>query len=83
MSAVKEWRAATMLGRLSNGNESDHGQLVHAVIWVSVPSPKMPINIEVEKSLCYKRPGRKSVGWSSEKNLKVNCDKCLKRLRKL
>ena len=75
-------RHAMMLGRLSNGFQSDHGALVHALHKTTVPSPRIPeITITIEKSICGRRPGRRSVGWSTNDNdLPVTCPNCLKRM---
>jgi hypothetical protein len=82
------YRTAVMLGRLSNGAQADHGVVVHLVYFKKVPSlrfPDKPISAEV--SLCGKRPGPKSVGWSGywkgDEVLKLSCEKCLKRAQRL
>lgn len=93
MSALP-YRPAMMLGRLSNGAESDHGTLVHAVRTRKCKRPPCPFNdygrkaipnddYTAEVSLCGRRPGRRSVGWSwNDKDMAVSCPKCLSKLEK-
>jgi hypothetical protein len=70
------YKASMLLGRLSDGFQSDHGVLVHAVVTKLVkprPCPwndwgrdatKMAQKVEAEVGMCGARPGRRSVGWS-------------------
>lgn len=85
-------RAAILLGRLSNGLESDKGSLVHAVVLKPAKRPKRPYNdfgrklmpndtYSIEIALCGAKPTQRSVGWS-ETDLAVSYPKCLKRLAK-
>jgi len=79
-------RHAMMLGRLTDGAERDHGSYVHALYKAEVFSPRIPdMLITVEKSICGKKPGKRSVGWSDNDNdndKPITCPKCLKRLEK-
>ena len=62
-------KMARLLGRLSNGCESDKGMLVHIVV--------------NDTALCGKKPGPRSVGWSSrEENEAVTCVKCSSKFTK-
>jgi hypothetical protein len=70
----RELIGAYMLGSCRNGNESDKGELYHAVGgW---------------KALCGKQPGRRSAGWQLFPDLtvplpEVNCPRCRALLAKL
>ena len=61
----------TLAGRLANGAERDHGQVVHAV--------------REGDALCGAKPGRRSVGWvlPYPEDKSVNCPKCLARVKAL
>ena len=92
-----EYKKAYLLGRLSNGFESDRGILVHAVVrkLVNIKRRACPDNnwqpdvvkAERDVSLCGKQPGPQSVGWSiynsGEEEKEVTCPTCLKKLAKL
>lgn len=65
-------------GRLTNGNQADHGSINHAVVgsaeWCK------------GKALCGTEPARKSVGWvkpSTHNADKITCQKCIIKLNKL
>jgi len=65
------YRVRSLAGRCSNGFESDHGHLFHAV------------RFDNWKSLCGAKPGCRSVGWSDwGKDKPVTCPRCLKKLSK-
>jgi hypothetical protein len=88
-----EYKKGMLLGRLSNGFQSDHGVRVHAVTCRKTKRPPCPYNdygkkeipdddYKTDMGLCGAKPGRRSVGWAWEKDMEVNCPKCLKRLEK-
>jgi hypothetical protein len=78
-----EYKPRMMQGRLTNGAQADHGKLVHAV---DIEGKKVPHNNQlgyrwIYPALCGRKPGAKSVGWSTPEGV-VNCPKCLKKLSK-
>jgi len=86
-------RHCILLGRLSNGRESDRGVLVHAVILKACKRPKCPFNDFGRKvipndsysawiALCGTKPGKRSVGWSNTDQA-VSCARCLLKLTKI
>jgi len=92
------YRIGALLGRLSNGSQSDHGTRYHAVVRRMVKNPNagkvldngyvLPEKVERSVALCGARPGRRSVGWDFENfsthlGTEVTCPRCLERLRKI
>lgn len=85
------YRTAMMMGRLTDGAQADHGRLVHVVTIKSVKPrktryndygrdlEKMAIKTAAEVSLCGKRPGPRSVGWSPNGDGAPTCHKCIAR----
>jgi predicted amidophosphoribosyltransferase len=72
-ACVKEktqgYQVLMMLGRLSNGFESDHGTKQHAV------------RFGERGAVCGARPGKRSVGWSTPYGERVvTCPRCAKKL---
>lgn len=61
-----DYRPCAKLGRLANGGQLDHGQIVHAVNKFG--------------ALCGTKPGRKSIGWSEPDYDHVTCPACLERI---
>jgi len=87
------YKIGVMLGRLTNGFQSDHGTVYHAVIRKMVKHPNagkvldngyvIPEKYETDVSLCGRKPGRKSVGWKfDDPERVVSCEKCLKKIQK-
>lgn len=85
------FRIGVMLGRLSDGFQSDHGKRAHAVVrrMVTDVSRRTGEKITVERSvaLCGARPGRRSVGWDFENysdylKTEVTCPRCVEKLVK-
>lgn len=68
--------ATTLLGRLANGAERDHGRVVHGLA-IDKGNGKKDI------AFCGAKPGRRSVGWSWHHEKDVTCPRCLKRISKL
>ena len=80
-----EFRIGQLIGRLSNGLQSDHGHIYHAVVRKMVKMEKCPYSNwgrdpiksqekrERSVSLCGRRPGPKSIGWDFE-NFSSNLD---------
>jgi hypothetical protein len=60
----------TKAGRCRNGNESDHGRVVHLVQ-------------DNGKSLCGTEPEGSSAGWSTCPSEKATCPRCLKSKKRL
>lgn len=79
-----------LLGRLANGQEADHGRVVHAVTMRQMQRPACPFNewgrrrandtVAREVALCGAQPGRRSVGWSDGDEGTVTCPRCAARL---
>ena len=92
---IKTYWPAMMQGRLSSELQADHGSVVHAVHESKAKRHPCPANdwgrksgpddyVLAHVSLCGKRPGRKSVGWStSDKEAPVTCPRCLKKIEKM
>lgn len=81
-----ELRVGIMMGRLSNGLQSDHGKIYHAV---PKDGKKVPSNNTlgyrfIYPAICGATPGKRSVGWAYDKDVgedfKVSCPRCLKKL---
>jgi hypothetical protein len=93
-----DYKIGALLGRLSNGFQSDHGIRYHAVVWKRIKRPPCPFNdwgrkeipdddFTAQVALCGAKPGRRSVGWdfqngSSNVGKEVTCPRCLKKLQK-
>ena len=72
------FKIGTLLGRLSNGAQADHGKRSHAVVRKMVkPNPcpyndfgkdldKMKEKVERSVAMCGAKPSKKSVGWDFE-----------------
>jgi hypothetical protein len=90
-----EIRKGMLLGRLSNGFQSDHGKLIHAVAELPAKRPPCPFNdfgrkvipndnFTMQKGLCGAKPARRSVGWTfHEITEEINCPKCLARMERM
>jgi len=83
-------RKGRLLGRLSNGLESDKGRYIHAVRLSPATRPPCPYNdfgrkeipndnYTTWKSLCGKVAGKKSVGWDFDDSQEVTCPQCIKK----
>lgn len=69
------YQISQMAGRCANGAERDSGILWHA--------RRLDAENKISrKSICGRKPGRRSVGWSTWKpsGRVVTCKRCLKRL---
>lgn len=71
MSATESTHPAALAGRCANGYERDGGSVVHAVT-----------NDGLQRALCGREPGRRSVGWSDRPMEQVTCARCLNKLTK-
>ncbi len=68
----KTYTPAILAGRCANGYERDHGAVVHFVAYQN------HLFNTSWTSLCGKRPGARSAGYSALK-AKVTCTKCIKK----
>lgn len=75
MDKINKYEPRMLLGRLSNGCESDHGKKIHAC------EPGKTAAYCRGKALCGAEPGKRSAGWSDIENSPVNCSKCLKNMK--
>ena len=69
--------AATLKGRCANGNERDHGAVVHAV--AAANADQFGIH-DYSRALCGKTHGPLSAGWSII-DAAVTCPQCLKEMQ--
>lgn len=69
-----KYEARMMMGRLTDGCQSDHGRLVHAL-----ESGKTAAYCR-GKALCGAEPGRRSCGWSAIEERPIDCPRCLKKM---
>jgi hypothetical protein len=70
---MQGYEVLVMLGRLSNGFESDHGTRYHAVKFGS------------HKAVCGAQPGRRSVGWTFDPRghgKEITCPRCIAKLKR-
>lgn len=63
---AQSYRVLHMAGRCTNGAESDHGTLRHAVEFSKFTA------------MCGAKPGPRSVGWTIPVETDVTCSRCLK-----
>jgi len=64
---------AQLGGRCANGNERDHGSVVHAVEGFG------PQNLR-DVALCGRRYGRRSVGFCFAPSSPISCPRCAKKV---
>jgi hypothetical protein len=91
------YKIGCLLGRLSNGFQSDHGTKYHAVVLKKVQRPACPFNdfgrnrnpetdyVERYVALCGTKPGPRSVGWDFQNGASTvdNVVTCPRCLKKL